>query len=503
LQHEGADDVQVAKFIFCSARGFVNVFTLIILISGLLTLFAGYPLISHFTKKPTSKVGAFGLGGTNGTGQVAVIPSSLRLVDPETPQANTKWKSPYNNDNYHIVFSDEFNTPGRTFWPGDDPYWTAVDLWYGATGDYEWYTPEQVNTTDGYLQITLEDKPTHDLNFRSGMLQSWNKFCYQGGYLEFSVILPGSPQEIGWWPGLWTMGNLARPGYLGTTDGMWPYSYAACDSGILKNQTAPGRPGYAAISTSEKYNKKGLNWLRGMRTPSCTCNADEHPGPNPNVARSAPELDILEAQIGDSGGAASQSFQIAPFDLDYDYSQASAKIYNTDVTDFNPYTGGVYQEAVSAVTPIPDNAYENSGAKFTTYGVEYEPDWRQNGGGFITWYINGKATWTTLGAVVPPRPAIDLSQRIIPVEPMAIIMNLGLSRGFQANLDFDTLTFPATMKVDYVRVFQNDNTQKDLVSCDPADHPTSAYIKKYEEVYNNVNHTIWPNDVPKNKLTGC
>ena len=29
-----------------------------------------------------------------------------------------------------LVFSDEFNRDGRTFYPGDDPYWEAVDLHY-------------------------------------------------------------------------------------------------------------------------------------------------------------------------------------------------------------------------------------------------------------------------------------------------------------------------------------------------------------------------------------
>jgi len=29
-----------------------------------------------------------------------------------------------------LVFSDEFNTDGRSFYPGDDPYWEAVDLHY-------------------------------------------------------------------------------------------------------------------------------------------------------------------------------------------------------------------------------------------------------------------------------------------------------------------------------------------------------------------------------------
>lgn len=32
-----------------------------------------------------------------------------------------------------LVFSDEFNQDGRTFYPGDDPYWEAVDLHYWGT----------------------------------------------------------------------------------------------------------------------------------------------------------------------------------------------------------------------------------------------------------------------------------------------------------------------------------------------------------------------------------
>jgi len=36
-----------------------------------------------------------------------------------------------------VQFSDEFETDGRSFYPGDDPYFTAVDLWYGVTQDLE------------------------------------------------------------------------------------------------------------------------------------------------------------------------------------------------------------------------------------------------------------------------------------------------------------------------------------------------------------------------------
>lgn len=55
------------------------------------------------------------------------------LIDLDTPQ------SAYIKQSYHdpevklqLVFSDEFNTDGRTFYPGDDPYWEAVDLHYWA-----------------------------------------------------------------------------------------------------------------------------------------------------------------------------------------------------------------------------------------------------------------------------------------------------------------------------------------------------------------------------------
>lgn len=68
----------------------------------------------------------------------------------------------------------------------------------------------------------------------------------------------------------------------------------------------------------------------------------------------------------------------------------------------------------------------------------------------MTWFIDGKATWHLTGASVGPRPEIDISQRLVPVEPMSIIMNLGISKGFQT-VYFDELTFPAQMKVDYVR----------------------------------------------------
>ena len=67
------------------------------------------------------------------------MPGGFSLIDPDTPQS--AYSRPGWDDastTFELVFSDEFNTDGRTFYPGDDPYWEAVDLHYWATNNIEW-----------------------------------------------------------------------------------------------------------------------------------------------------------------------------------------------------------------------------------------------------------------------------------------------------------------------------------------------------------------------------
>jgi hypothetical protein len=62
------------------------------------------------------------------------------LVDPDTPmEARTRISA--TGKKQKLVFSDEFNKDGRTFYDGDDPYFQAVDIWYGATQDLEVSSP--------------------------------------------------------------------------------------------------------------------------------------------------------------------------------------------------------------------------------------------------------------------------------------------------------------------------------------------------------------------------
>jgi beta-glucanase (GH16 family) len=74
----------------------------------------------------------------------------------------------------------------------------------------EWYSPEAITTRNGSLEITLSKKEIHDLNYQGGMLTSWNKFCFTGGILQASVMLPGANNVLGLWPAIWSMGNLGE-----------------------------------------------------------------------------------------------------------------------------------------------------------------------------------------------------------------------------------------------------------------------------------------------------
>jgi len=63
--------------------------------------------------------------------QIPEIPGNWGLIDLDTPkEVYTKPSYFDSKQEMQLVFSDEFNTDGRTFYPGDDPYWEAVDLHY-------------------------------------------------------------------------------------------------------------------------------------------------------------------------------------------------------------------------------------------------------------------------------------------------------------------------------------------------------------------------------------
>ncbi|KAI0319864.1 beta-glucan synthesis-associated [Amylostereum chailletii] len=491
-------------------RGLANLGCLVLLVLGITTLFAVYPMITHFTRNRVSLHGAFNLGGMNASGQIPSFPGSPGLIDITTPaEAYTRLSTRDTSKTLELVFSDEFNTDGRSFYPGDDPYWEAVDLHYWQTGNLEWYDPAAITTSNGSLEITLSLKQTHGLNYQGGMMTTWNKFCFTGGLIETSLTLPGASNRLhlylGLWPAVWTMGNLGRAGYGASLEGMWPYSYDTCDVGTLANQTLDGLP-LAAVEVGDPANGNALSYLPGQRLSRCTCAGESHPGPihkdGTYVGRSAPEIDILEATIeGDPPhGRVSQSCQFAPYNFNYTIPTDANTVYDSDISEFNTYRGGVFQQTVSALTDTNATAYQQSEGGFAVYGFEYK-------GGFddayITWINNDKPAWTLSSSAMAADSEVEIGPRAIPQEPMYIIANLGISPQFGFP-DFAHLIFPAVMRIDYIRVYQDPAAKN--VGCSPKDFPTAAYIDQYLESYTNPNLTTWRDDFkqpfPKNSLLG-
>lgn len=93
-----------------------------------------FPIVSHLSRKKPTPQSGFNLGGTNATGQIPSMPGNRGVIDVDTPkEAYTKASYMNQNDMWDLVFSDEFQVEGRSFYPGDDPYWEAPNLHYWGT----------------------------------------------------------------------------------------------------------------------------------------------------------------------------------------------------------------------------------------------------------------------------------------------------------------------------------------------------------------------------------
>ncbi|KGQ98069.1 beta-glucan synthesis-associated protein KRE6 [Candida albicans P87] len=412
----------------------------------------------------------------------------MNLVDPDTPESAYKKKAKDGSE-WVLVFSDEFDAEGRTFYEGDDQFFTAPDIHYDATKDLEWYDPDAVTTANGTLNLRMDAYKNHNLFYRSGMVQSWNQLCYTQGHLEISARLPNYGNVTGLWPGLWSMGNLGRPGYLGSTDGVWPYSYDSCDAGITPNQSSPD----------------GISYLPGQRLNKCTCPGELHP--NRGVGRGAPEIDVIEGEVmtDSSGkkencGVASQSLQLAPMDIWYIPDYNWVEIYNFSVSTMNTYTGGPFQQALSATTMLNVTWYEfgDNAHNFQTYGYEYLNDPET---GYLRWFVGDDPTLTVYSQALHPDG--NIGWRPLSKEPMSLILNLGISNNW-AYIDWPSISFPVTFRIDYVRVYQPPDQIN--VGCDPTDFPTYDYIQQHLNLYENANITSFEDGgykFPKNSLIGC
>ncbi|KAF1322498.1 Beta-glucan synthesis-associated protein kre6, partial [Globisporangium splendens] len=325
--------------------------------------------------------------------------SGIRMwVDPATPDDRQTYIST-RGEQWELVMSDEFNMPNRSFKPGDDHMWTSIDKPDGVNAALEVYSHNMTSTAcddDGtcYFYIKAMDEvttlrlwnnyknppgyQTTTFHYRAAMVQSWNKFCFQGGMVEVRAQLPGavSPESgnpdiaagpsghalskayYPTWPGIWMMGNLGRAIFSASTNRMWPFSYSECNDD-------------AFLSSNQRIS---------------ACDPNPGSGMNPFQGRGAPEIDILEG----GGSDVSSSIQLGP-----GMPQEYRIMYATD----DPNPGCVY--SASCTTPganapdLPTALYKSKrGHKSWYQGLRYASN------NFCSADAKAKQSYTTVKANV-------------------------------------------------------------------------------------------------------
>jgi beta-glucanase (GH16 family) len=148
------------------------------------------------------------------------------MLDPDTRLPDYTILRRKDKRQLHLVMSDEFNVNGREFHPGKDPLFEALQkpdytneaIQFCKLKDLrpteysivlfliiDNSSTEYVTTRNGSLVLTTRAvkttwvewdiealKPrTSTKNYTSGMIQTWNKFCFTGGVLKMSIKLPG------------------------------------------------------------------------------------------------------------------------------------------------------------------------------------------------------------------------------------------------------------------------------------------------------------------------
>ncbi|CBJ31299.1 Beta-1,6-glucan active enzyme, family GH16 [Ectocarpus siliculosus] len=458
---------------------------------------------SSSSQRPWSSLAFMGLLpylawlGSSGGGGVA----RASWIDPDTlPEHRTK---DFEGDDrqFDLVFSDEFDRDGRTFNDGRDPRWMAMNKNDYTNAALQFYSHDMCETRDGALVITTNNT---DVEFQyydtphkkyksmaktyvSGMMQSWDKFCFTGGIVEIRAILPGRPDVGGLWPAMWLMGNLARATYTASSDFTWPWSYNKC------NRT-----------TDEQ-----ADWQRQQEISAC--DASVHYGFHPNTGRGAPEIDLLETMAGTKPGVApGTSIEERPTegrvprpgtwyeeDIHYGKNSTLNKWFYGVLLEHDLPGKSYYADAVSSNHVLSETHFED----LHTYRL----DWQPGGGddsskGYLRWYVDDELLY---GISDDTLESFHGSQ--IPLEPMYLLLNTAVSTtwGFPdchtgcACDCFDARdpacacavapgfdgVFPAEFVVDSVRVYQALNDTTHTLGCDTEQYPTKDFIKANHDLY--------------------
>jgi len=451
--------------------------------------------------------------------------------DPDTPEDKWSFKD-RDGVEYELIFSDEFEQLGRNLANGKDKRWTALNESDYTNSAACRYTPDAVTTvrdTGAMVRVQPANEsnndrvwkeyahPVHAMrittdnitdpafrkavnkSFTSGMVQSWNKFCFTGGVIEARAKFT---LGLGFWPAIWIFGNLGRAIYEPSNTGLWPFSMEECDE-QYERQPIPGG---------------------GPKQRISGCDPNPGPGLHPYQGRGATEVDLVE--VGDSYNGAHgwfmSSLQIRPAIPAYfrpklgDLATSYPINPETGIPEFKmPKEGGdrdtwyhglIFGGNESDIPPgLPNNhwwgpAYADSltagvnpfhdlSEKYRTYRVEWQDG---DEDGFLRFYVEdvfifeipkeslGRYSVCSQGPNDKEPHCSHTPKRTFPSEPASIVMNVALG-SWNGGPDSVRGNLPGHMYVDYVRVWQRPDRRN--MGCDPPDHPTKEYIYANRKLY--------------------
>jgi hypothetical protein len=397
--------------------------------------------------------------------------------------------------------------------------WTGIDKsdddqTSSGRKSLQFYNSSQLLTEHGKLVIlsTTEDTKWKGWNpykkkyeqmsrhFKSGMIQSWDKFCYTGGILEVDVQFPGRHDVGGLWPAVWLMGNLGRATYEASTNLLWPWSYDECNRDLQRAQEISG------------------------------CDITSHFELKPGQGRGATEMDIIEVMPGPAGKLpivknnvqrpyTSMTLQVAPgIPADkrrpptgtlpeWGFNWYKNITYGPNVS-INPFFYGTYLAGTKKEEPIFRSAAESyqcdAISSMMTISKDYFEkmhtfrfEWQPGTDGYVHWYVDGVLRFGV------EQESLNFMNTKIPNEPSYIIMNTAISTswGFPnppwGCTEYDCKnpdeqcgfnpgfckSLPAKFLIDSVRVYQNKNDSRHTIGCNPKDYPTKKWIKAHEYRY--------------------
>lgn len=485
-------------------------------------------------------------------------------IDIDTPEELRQTRSFVDGTVYDLIMSDEFNVPNRTFKDGHDPIWTALDKSdddssAAGGGSLHFYNSSTVTSEDGRLKIKSSIKKTEwehydpiNKNFRhvtkyfdSGMVQSWNKFCFTGGIVEVDLIFPGDPTIGGLWPAAWMLGNLGRATYEASTNMIWPWSYNTCDRDLQEPQL---------ISACNKQNHFGLNEYQGRGATEIDIveMMSGAPGtlPSTDPPISLPYVDMtLQIAPGvpkNRPNSGSQPFKKVVKERNGHPTGAIAEVWYDGLeyygnTSLNPFFYGTYLGETKPEEPVsrlPDQAFQADavGAMHQLTDAHFQTmhsfrlEWQPGPGGRLDWYTKAHKKEDTMDKSVEGdgfgeewvkaysikgESIEDLMGSQIPNEPTYLIFNTAISstwgfpysfppwceKCYDCNDPKCACSFHAgfcemmqgnvTFEIDSVRVYQSKNHSAHVgnphtVGCDPAEYPTREYIKGNEYKYSRM-----------------